>query len=89
MAISLKMSLISACILTSTSIYTLPTHASDNDHTTLYSVQRGDPSLKAHGKYIDQMISDFMNKNDLPGLSMAIVQAPYIPSCWIRVGDIN
>lgn len=79
MAISLKMSLISACILTSTSIYTLPTHASNNDHTTLYSVQRGDPSLKAHGKYIDQMISDFMNKNDLPGLSMAIVQAPYIP----------
>lgn len=79
MAISLKMSLISACILTSTSMYTLPTHASEKDGTTLYSVQRGDPSLKAHGKYIDEMISDFMSKNNLPGLSMAIVQAPYIP----------
>lgn len=79
MTISLKMSLISACILASTSIYALPTLASDNDDMTLYSVQRGDPSLKAHGKYIDQMISDFMNKNNLPGLSMAIVQAPYIP----------
>ncbi|EBS7634789.1 serine hydrolase [Salmonella enterica] len=79
MAISLKMSLISACILTSTTICALPTIAADKDNVTLYSVQRGDPSLKAHGKYIDQMISDFMNKNELPGLSMAIVQAPYIP----------
>jgi len=60
-------------------MYTLPTLASEKDNATLYSVQRGDPSLKAHGKYIDQMISDFMSKNNLPGLSMAIVQAPYIP----------
>ncbi|VDZ79406.1 beta-lactamase [Salmonella bongori] len=79
MTLSLKMTLISACIMTSSSMLTLPTYASDNNHTTLYLLQRGDPSLKSHGKYIDQMISDFMNKNDLPGLSMAIVQAPYIP----------
>lgn len=79
MTLSLKMTLISACIMTSSSMLTLPTYASDNNQTTLYLLQRGDPSLKSHGKYIDQMISDFMNKNDLPGLSMAIVQAPYIP----------
>ena len=35
--------------------------------------------LKVNGKYIDQIIAEVMAKNNLPGLSMAIVQAPYIP----------
>ena len=35
--------------------------------------------LAAHGKYIDERIAEFMTTNNLPGLSMAIVEAPYIP----------
>jgi CubicO group peptidase (beta-lactamase class C family)/uncharacterized protein (DUF302 family) len=40
---------------------------------------RGNPVLSVRGKYIDQRIAEFMEKNNVPGLSMAIVQAPYIP----------
>lgn len=40
---------------------------------------RGSPVLSVRGKYIDQRIAEFMEKNGVPGLSMAIVQAPYIP----------
>src|ERR687883_97759 len=40
---------------------------------------RGKPALSVRGKFIDQLIADFMARNDVPGLTMAIVQAPYIP----------
>lgn len=40
---------------------------------------RGDPTLSAQGKYIDQRVAEFIRQNNLPGLTMAIVQAPYIP----------
>lgn len=40
---------------------------------------RGKPNLAVRGKYIDQRIAEFMAANDVPGLAMAIVQAPYIP----------
>lgn len=40
---------------------------------------RGKPALSVRGKFIDQRIAEFMEKNGVPGLSMAIVQAPYIP----------
>lgn len=40
---------------------------------------RGQPTLAVRGKFIDQRIAEFMEKNGVPGLSMAIVQAPYIP----------
>lgn len=40
---------------------------------------RGKPALEVRGKYIDQRIAEFMEKHDVPGLAMAIVQAPYIP----------
>ncbi|WP_136475475.1 serine hydrolase [Pseudomonas sp. DG56-2] len=76
---SLRKTLITACILTSISMLPLQSFASQAVDSTLYSVNRGDPSLQANGKYIDEMVADFMKKNDLPGLSMAIVQAPYIP----------
>ncbi|MDI1283306.1 MAG: serine hydrolase [Reyranella sp.] len=42
-------------------------------------VVRGKPALSVRGKFIDQRIAEFMEKNDVPGLAMAIVQAPYIP----------
>jgi CubicO group peptidase (beta-lactamase class C family)/uncharacterized protein (DUF302 family) len=40
---------------------------------------RGKAALSIRGKYIDRRIAEFMDKNDVPGLAMAIVQAPYIP----------
>src|SRR5689334_15581443 len=40
---------------------------------------RGNPALSVRGKFIDQRIAEFMEKHDVPGLTMAIVQAPYIP----------
>ncbi|MBD9502743.1 serine hydrolase [Pseudomonas sp. PDM17] len=76
---SLRKTLISVCLLSSITLLPVHTFAAQAADATLYSVNRGDPALKAGGKYIDQMVSDFMKKNDLPGLSMAIVQAPYIP----------
>ncbi|MBX5041182.1 serine hydrolase [Rhizobium lentis] len=42
-------------------------------------IVRGDANLQSHGEYIDQMIADFAAEHGLPGISMAIVQAPYIP----------
>lgn len=42
-------------------------------------IVRGDARLQDRGVYIDQLIADFIAKHGLPGLTMAIVQAPYIP----------
>jgi CubicO group peptidase (beta-lactamase class C family)/uncharacterized protein (DUF302 family) len=42
-------------------------------------IVRGDPTLVVHGETIDQLIAEFIVVHHLPGLSMAIVQAPYIP----------
>jgi len=41
--------------------------------------QRGNPDMRWRGESIDAMIAVFMAENDVPGLSLAIVQAPYIP----------
>lgn len=40
---------------------------------------RGSFQVSYEGKSIDEMIYDFMAKESIPGLTMAIVQAPYIP----------
>jgi CubicO group peptidase (beta-lactamase class C family)/uncharacterized protein (DUF302 family) len=40
---------------------------------------RPQTALAVRGKFIDERIADFMAKNNLPGLTMAIVQAPYVP----------
>jgi CubicO group peptidase (beta-lactamase class C family)/uncharacterized protein (DUF302 family) len=40
---------------------------------------RGKAALSVRGKFIDQRIAEFMEANNVPGLTMAIVQAPYIP----------
>jgi CubicO group peptidase (beta-lactamase class C family) len=48
--------------------------------TTPHSVaQRGNPRMEFAGQSIDAMIADFMAEHAIPGLSLAIVQAPYIP----------
>src|SRR5689334_17828164 len=41
--------------------------------------QRGNPRLSYGGQSIDDMIADFMAEQDVDGLALAIVQAPYIP----------
>lgn len=42
------------------------------------SSARGNPSVAFEGQSVDEMIAAFMRDNDVSGLSMAIVQAPYI-----------
>ena len=41
--------------------------------------QRGNPVQAFDGKSIDAMIADFMAAHEVPGMALAIVQAPYIP----------
>lgn len=40
---------------------------------------RGSADVSYLGRTVDEMIWNFMEKNDIPGVSLAIVQAPYIP----------
>ena len=41
--------------------------------------ERGDVQVAYQGKSIDQMIYEFMEEQGIPGMTLAIVQAPYIP----------
>jgi len=40
--------------------------------------QRGNPEIAYAGQSVDSMIADYMKAHDVPGLALAIVQAPYI-----------
>ena len=40
--------------------------------------QRGNPEMTFAGETVDQMIASYMKENDVPGMAVAIVQAPYI-----------
>lgn len=42
-------------------------------------IVRGEYRLATHGATIDKLVADFIERHKLPGLTMAIVQAPYIP----------
>jgi D-alanyl-D-alanine carboxypeptidase len=41
--------------------------------------QRGSPVVQFEGQTIDQMVAEFMKEHGVPGMTLAIVQAPYIP----------
>jgi D-alanyl-D-alanine carboxypeptidase len=41
--------------------------------------QRGNPLVQFEGQTIDEMIGTFMKEHRIPGMTLAIVQAPYIP----------
>jgi len=41
--------------------------------------RRGSPDVTYLGRAVDEMIWRFMEANEIPGLTLAIVQAPYIP----------
>lgn len=43
------------------------------------SAQRGNPEVQFEGQTIDEMIGTFMKEHRIPGMTLAIVQAPYIP----------
>lgn len=66
-------------LLLSTALVAMPVAAEEPVHQTYDGIQRGSPQLSEHGKSIDRSIADFIARNHLPGMSMAIVQAPYIP----------
>ena len=40
---------------------------------------RGSADVSYLGRTVDEMIWEFMEENGIPGLALAIVQAPYIP----------
>lgn len=40
--------------------------------------QRGSPEILQDGQSVDEMIADFMRDHEVPGMAVAIVQAPYI-----------
>jgi D-alanyl-D-alanine carboxypeptidase len=42
------------------------------------SAQRGNPRVLFENESVDAMIASFMEEHDVPGMSLAIVQAPYI-----------
>src|SRR5687768_3824525 len=42
------------------------------------SAQRGNPEMTFEGQSVDEMIAAFMKEHDVAGMSVAIVQAPYI-----------
>jgi CubicO group peptidase (beta-lactamase class C family) len=41
--------------------------------------QRGNPHMEFAGQSIDTMVADYMAEHEVPGMALAIVQAPYIP----------
>lgn len=41
--------------------------------------ERGNPRVEFEGQTIDDMIAGFMKEHRIPGMTLAIVQAPYIP----------
>lgn len=43
------------------------------------AAQRGNSRVAFEGKSIDDMIAEFMKEHRIPGMTLAIVQAPYIP----------
>lgn len=46
--------------------------------TSTLQAQRGNPEMEYAGQSVDQMIVAFMKEHGVPGLAVAIVQAPYI-----------
>jgi CubicO group peptidase (beta-lactamase class C family)/uncharacterized protein (DUF302 family) len=71
----LKLSLLAAM---SAAILIQPTLA-QSTVSSGYRLWRGSPVLQSHGVTIDQMIADFVQRHNLPGITMSIVEAPYIP----------
>ncbi|TCL67180.1 serine hydrolase [Rhizobium sp. BK251] len=63
----------------SLALLTYSVHAETPTGASGYPVSRGEYPVQSHGITVDRLIADFARKNNLPGISVAIVQAPYIP----------
>ena len=50
-----------------------------NTHEHTAMKMRGNPDISYLGHTVDQMIWSFMEQEKIDGLTLAIVQAPYIP----------
>ena len=70
---------LSLLVVTGATLITTHSPAQTAPASPAYRLWRGNPVLESHGVTIDQMIADFVRKHHLPGIAMAIVQAPYIP----------
>ena len=46
--------------------------------STSARAERGNSDVQLDGQTIDMMVGDFMRDHDIPGMTLAIVQAPYI-----------
>lgn len=67
-----------------------PVKAQTTHTSSGYRLWRGDTVIQSNGVTVDQMIADFVRKHKLPGITMAIVEAPYIPrSAGYGVIDIQ
>jgi hypothetical protein len=65
----------------------LPARSQDGEAPT---TSRGNPSIQFAGQSIDAMIGAFMQDHGVPGLTVAIVQAPYITrSTGFGVSDVE
>lgn len=51
----------------------------EHKHIELPSSGRGSRRTEYCGRSVDRMIYEFMERENIPGLTLAIVQAPYIP----------
>lgn len=68
--------LVSSIVLAASAQTTTTMRKYDNQ---LPSQGRGSVHLAYQGKSVDQMIYEFMEEQGIPGMTLAIVQAPYIP----------
>lgn len=50
--------------------------------------QRGNPRVAFEGQTIDDMVASFMKEHRIPGMTLAIVQAPYLPRV-VGYGESN
>lgn len=52
--------------------------------------ERGNPEIAWGGRTVDAMVAEFMREHDVPGLAVAIVQAPYVSRVGgYGVGDVG
>ena len=72
----LKLSVLAAV---SAALVVQPVQAQKTHGSSGYRLWRGETVIQSYGATVDQMIADFVRKHKLPGITMAIVEAPYIP----------
>jgi CubicO group peptidase (beta-lactamase class C family)/uncharacterized protein (DUF302 family) len=69
----------SAGLLATVTLFTNPISLAQAAPAPRPPIARGNPDLSVRGESIDALVAAFIAKHELPGLTMAIVQAPYIP----------